>query len=259
MIPIKNFVTVLLLVATSSLIVPVLAQETPTNTIRFSGYEWEVREQGLSGPGPNHWNPKNVWVDKSGSLHLKISRIKTAKGYEWHCAEIYSKKKFGFGQYEFQTIGRVDQLDRNVVLGLFDYHVYGEDPFETNEIDIEFARWGNGTYPNGNFTVYPASGARDKNATFTFEYSLPANTPGMLATHRFTRDKSKVTLATFAGAGKPGDKSIAQWTYAPTEERLIPKKPLAIHLNLWLFDGKAPADGKEVEVVIKKFAFTPAP
>jgi hypothetical protein len=30
-----------------------------------------------------------------------------------------------------------------------------------------------------------------------------------------------------------------------------------VRLNLWLFGGAAPANGKEVEVVVTRFTFTP--
>lgn len=245
------------MVALCALLVPVSAQEGSIKTLKFSGYTWEVREQGKSGPGPNYWDARNVWVDRDGNLHLKITRVKGANGDEWHCAELTSTEKFGFGRYEFQTLGRVDRFDQNIVLGLFDYPTYGEDPDGTNEIDIEFARWGNAKYPNGNFTIYPAEGKRGTKDSFTFEYALPATTPNPLATHRFTRTRKQVELLTFNGAGRAGDKPLARWTYAPAEARLIPQKPLATHLNLWLFQGKPPMDGKEVEVVLKKFSFTP--
>jgi beta-glucanase (GH16 family) len=232
-------------------------QEVPAKTLRFSGYDWEVREQKVGGPGPNQWDSKNVWVDKNGSLHLKISRVQGTSGIEWHCAELTSKKKFGFGKYEFQTSSRIDQLDRNVVLGLFNYPAAGQGADGTNEIDIEFARWGKSEWPNGNFTVYPATGARSKDDSHSFEYALPHGARDLTATHRFTRATNQVTLATFAGIARAGDKSLAQWTYAPLDQRLIPQQALAMHLNLWLFQGKAPSNDKEVEVVVKKFSFTP--
>jgi len=250
---------VLLTLPALCITLPTPAQEAPVKTISFSGYKWEVREQGVSGPGPNQWDPKNVRVDKEGSLHLKISRVKGANGDEWRCAELTSEKKFGFGQCEFKTVGSIDRFDRNIVLGLFDYPVSGQDPDGTNEIDIEFARWGKQQYPNGNFTIYPSEGARGKEDSNVFEYALPHSSPKSLATHRFTRTKSQVALATFAGEGKATEKPLSHWTYAPSEVRLIPQKPLSVHINLWLFDGKAPSDGKEIEVVIKKFTFTPAP
>ena len=237
---------------------PVQAQKE-TKTLRFSGYDWEVRQQEKSGPGPNAWSRKNVWLDKNGNLHLKISRTKTAQGEAWQCAEITSVKKFGMGTYEFQTVGRLDKLNHNIVLGFFDYPVYGEDPDGTNEIDIEFARWGNAAYPNGNFTVYPATGARGKKDSYSFEYALPQNTPvNVVTTHRFTRRPNEITFVVQTGTGKTnGD--LVKWGYAPPEKRLVPQKPLAVHVNLWLFGGKAPTDNKEVEIVVKSFLFTPAP
>ena len=54
--------------------------------ISFSGYEWLVKtsansKSGTAGPGNNYFsNSKdNVWVDKKGWLHLKIT-IKKANG-----------------------------------------------------------------------------------------------------------------------------------------------------------------------------------
>lgn len=236
----------------AAICLPVWAQSKPAApvTVRFSGYEWEVREQTDSGPGPNNWKRENVWVDKSGALHLRISR--DAKG-KWHCAELTTAQKFGNGTYTFETVGRIDRFDKNVVLGLFDYPTYGEDPDATNEIDIEFARWGNAAYPNGNFTVYPATGKRGKNDSFTFEYSLAGMPDDVVTTHRFTRSAKSVMLETLAQG-----KSLAQWTFAPTDTRLVPQKPLAVHINLWLFGGVAPSDSKPVEVVVRGFVFAPA-
>src|SRR6188474_803366 len=64
-----------------------VSTETPTpamdnGIIQFSGYEWEIRDSGLSGPGPNLWDRKNVWLDENGDLHLRITHA--ADG--WHCA-----------------------------------------------------------------------------------------------------------------------------------------------------------------------------
>lgn len=106
-------------------------------TLKFSGYEWEVRSAGLQGPGPNRWDPENVSVDSKGQLHLKITKVAD----EWRCAELTLKKRLGFGRYQFQVIGRIDQLDRNIVLGLFNYPTPDVGKEGTNEIDIEFARW----------------------------------------------------------------------------------------------------------------------
>lgn len=118
--------------------------------ISFSGYDWEVRS-GTGGPGPNDWSADNVFVDADG-LHLKISN----SGSTWSCAEVTLTQRLGFGVYEFQLTGRPDLFDRNVVLGLFNYPPADVGPDGTNEIDIEFAQWGQAGNRNRlNWTVYP--------------------------------------------------------------------------------------------------------
>jgi len=32
---------------------------------------------------------------------------------------------------------------------------------------------------------------------------------------------------------------------------------MPVYINLWLFQGKAPSDKKEVEIIIHQFTFTP--
>jgi hypothetical protein len=115
-------------------------QEVQVNTITFSGYQWDVRAD-TGGPGPNIWDAGNVQVDDEGRLHLKITKNTGAAGKtEWHCAEINTQQRLGLGRYQFQVIGRIDKLDRNVVLGLFNHPTRGDvgRPDGTNEIDIEF-------------------------------------------------------------------------------------------------------------------------
>lgn len=132
--------------------------------IQFGGYTWTVRS-GRGGPGPNAWDPRNLWLDSVTNLHLKISQ----RDGVWSCAEITMRQRLGFGRYQFQTIGRLDQLDDNVVLGLFNYPTGDLGPDGTHEIDIEFARWGNGANPIGNFTVWLAEkGLKHVTKSFPF-------------------------------------------------------------------------------------------
>jgi hypothetical protein len=231
------------------------AQHETAKTISFGGYEWEVRQFGNGGPGPNAWNPHNVWVDKAG-LHLKIGRVRNGSKTEWQCAELSTKQALGMGTYQFQVIGPIDRLDRNVVLGLFDYPPsLAVGPDGTNEIDIEFAHWGHVDAPIGNYTVYPASGKREPDASHKFSFVLH----GDYTTHRFLRSVTQVSLQSLNGHRDDDRNEIASWVYAPLDKRLIPQQPLPVHINLWLFQGKAPTDDKEITVTIKKFTFTPAP
>src|ERR1051326_8758787 len=118
--------------------------------LEFAGYTWTVRS-GRGGPGPNTWDENNVWLDAAADLHLKISQ----REGKWSCAEVTLRKRLGFGRYQFQVVSRLDQLDDNVVLGLFNYPTGDLGADATHEIDIEFARWGNDKNPRGNYTVWP--------------------------------------------------------------------------------------------------------
>ena len=240
---------VLVLIALSNAVSIGHAQQNKIDGLKFSGYTWDVREAGLGGPGPNHWDAGNVWVDARGWLHLKISH---ASG-EWHCAELTSRQRFGFGRYQFQVSGRLDQFDRNVVLGLFNYPTPDVGGDGTNEIDIEFARWGDALASVGNFTVWQASGARppDNHAVFGLAGS------GDLTTHNFSWQSRQISFHSFKGGTEDKTKEISHWEYAPDEPRLIPQQPMPIHLNLWLFRGQPPTDNKEVEIVVRAFTFSP--
>jgi hypothetical protein len=224
-----------------------VALPAQARTIAFGGLSWEVRANGAGGPGPNRWKAANAWLDDNGALHLKISH---ANG-RWYCAELQTTEALGFGTYQFWLDTRVDDFDPNVVLGLFDYGLADG----TDEIDIEFARWGNRKWPNGNYTVYPARAGRPYAHT-SFEV---ANRSAQ-STQRFVRSASAVGFQSLRGH-RNGDRGLYHsWTFAPANPQArVPQAPLPVHLNLWLAKGHAPLDGREVEVVIRDFRFTPAP
>jgi hypothetical protein len=218
-------------------------------TLAFAGYTWEVRT-GQGGPGPNRWNAANAWVDTAGAMHLRMSKI---NGF-WQCAEVYLDQRLGFGTYEFNVTGPIDQLDKNVVLGLFDYPTADVGPDGTNEIDIEFSHWGNADNPIGNYTVWPAvAGIQPWSRAFPF--TLTSNS----TTQRFVWAADSIAFHMYKSIPAPAGAGFIHWTYRPASKPAshIPQQPLPVHMNLWLFQGKAPANGQSVEIVINGFHFTP--
>jgi hypothetical protein len=217
-------------------------------TIRFSGYEWDVKAGNQIGPGPNDWRDDNVWVDINGHLHLKISRI----GNRWYAAEVTSRKRFGFGTYQFQVTGAIDKLDPHVVLGLFNYKTPDVGPDLTNELDVELTRWGHADGPNLHFTAWPAvAGVANQGKSFFF------NLAGNATTHRFLWRQTGVVFQSLRGHRNDNRNEIARWQFTPRRfNRFIPQKPMPVHLNLWMFEG-TPTDGKEVEVIVKSFTYKP--
>ncbi len=219
---------------------------TLANTIQFSGLTWNVKSGTLKmGPGPNYWSQSSVWVDANGYLHLKIKKD-PASG-KWYCAEVYTQQNFGYGTYQFWVEGRIDKLDKNVVLGLFNYS--GNDGFD--EMDIEFARWGNKAYKNLNYTIWPAAGGSG-NFSYTKEFALS----GTYTTQRFTRTASSVKFQSLNGFYNNNTNQFATAT-CTNPPNSISTLAMPVHINLWMFQGLKPSDGKEVEIIIHSFTYTP--
>ena len=218
-------------------------------TIQFSGYDWTVTSGTDRGPGPNNWDENNVWVDRNGYLHLKL----TKRGNQWYCSEVATTARRGFVRYQFQVIGQLDKLDPNVVFGLFNYPTPDVGPDRTNEIDIEFAKWGNATAPIGNYTVWPA--ITGLNRTYS-RFSVNLN--GSYTTHRFTWTAASVFFQSLNGHYDDDTNQFESWLYQPSDPaNYIGQQPVPVHINLWLFKGRPPTNGLEVEVIVSSFKFIP--
>jgi hypothetical protein len=222
----------------------------PECILEFSGYVWNIRQAGRGGPGPNEWDPANAWVDENGHLHLRLTR----KNATWHCAEVFTTQRFGFGQYRFQVTGRLDRLDRNAVLGLFNYPTPDVGPDGTHEIDIEFAKWGNALSPIGNFTVWSTI-----RHVAQVTHSVPYPFDGEFSTHSFSRTPESVSFQSFGESRDGRLESVASWEYRPRNPQpWISVEPMPVHLNLWCFRGMGPSNGDGIEIVFRSFSHTPA-
>ena len=221
---------------------------TQAKDIQFGGYTWNVRS-GRGGPGPNVWDENNAWLDTTTNLHLQISH----RDGKWAGAEVTMRRRLGFGRYEFRTSGRLDLLDDNVVLGLFNYPTGDVGSDGTHEIDIEFARWGEAKNPMGNYTVWPVVKSLQQVSS-----SFPFTLTGEQTTHRFSWSSDEVKFRSVQGYRDDDRAEINAWVYRPTEaSRHVSQQPMPVHINLWLFNGLAPKNGREVEVIIHDFKFTP--
>jgi hypothetical protein len=208
-------------------------------TISFAGYDWTVKDLRW-GPGPNDFSDstENVWVDDLGQLHMRITR----REGRWFAAEVISRDVFGYGTYSFSLGNRVDQLNENVVFGLF---TWDNDACASNynEIDIEFSRFSRVDDQNSQYVVQPF----DTCGIIRFDM------PGVdSSTHMFDWEPDRVDFLSFQGPDL-----IQSWEFG--EQRCIPA-PINgnARINLWLFRGVPPSDGQEVEVLITDFQFTPS-
>jgi hypothetical protein len=204
-------------------------------TITFSGETWYVKTgSGKVGPGPNYFSDssKNVWVDTAGRLHLKITR----SGNRWTCAEVISARSFGYGTYRFNLASSVDNLDPNVVLGLF---TWNDDPaFHNRELDIEFSRWGNRNNQNAQYVVQPYT---DPLNMFRFQH------PAGASVQEISWQPGQVVFQSTNAGGTVASRTMTNGIPQAGGENA--------RFNLWLFQGRAPSDRKEAEVIVQSFDF----
>ncbi len=221
--------------------------KTTERIISFSGYSWSVRNTvNKQGPGPNYFSDSCVQVDGLGRLHLWI--VRDAKTSHWFCPEVTTLENFGFGTYQFVVEGAIDHFDKNIVLGLFNYS--GNDGYD--EMDIEIARWGNSSYPNLNYTIWPAKNDSAKNSATTREFTLKST----LSTHYFRRSADSVVCSSFDSISTDQKNLIFSSTFAKPVSS-ISRLAMPVHINFWLFNGDPPEDNKAVEVIIRSFKFSP--
>ncbi|WP_445733371.1 glycoside hydrolase family 16 protein [Mariniflexile sp.] len=208
-----------------------------TRIINFSGYEWVVRtsEEAKQGPGPNLFSDSedNVWVDNQGRLHLKI----TQKAGNWYCSGVTLRRTQGYKKYVFYVASRVDQLDENVVGGLFTYKN------DTEEIDIEFSKWSISGNQSSQFAIQPSDKVGNKT-----RYDL--NLKSDLSTHFFNWQSNSIEFASYHGhtLEPKAEDIIKTWTY--TGSHIPPENDERLKLNLWLFRGNAPSNNLPAEMII---------
>ena len=254
------------------------------DTLEFAGRTWRIKHSPEPmGPGPNHFSADacDVWVDDAGHLHMALNQ----RDGKWLSTEVVSDWAVGYGTYEFRLAGGApgapgpDQLDPNIVLGLF---TWDSDAWQTeanSEIDIELTRWCEADAPNLHYSVHPAWGPDGKHPErFNAE---TIDLKGEPSTHVITWSPDGVQCAIYLGGDGPDpDRLITQWQFdadnpprvtadaeGNTTDPIVIPKPHAsttIRINLWLVDtdhdklGDPPTDGKPAEVVITGFKYTPA-
>lgn len=225
-----------------------------TTQLTWMGHQWSVTEGRMAGVARGR--ASNVEVDSNGYLHLMITKT----GKRATAGEIFSNDKMGFGTYQWEIQGPVDNMDPHAVLGLFPYGPQaGSGRDGENEIDIEFSRWANtlcGGACNADFTVYPSTGNLAVGPTEDdYNFNLAG---GELVTARMSWSSTSVTETVMAGLHPPGttENVLQTWTLAPPDYTVrIPQEAAPIGMNLWCFKRKVTTSQA---VVIRSFQYLPA-
>ncbi len=220
--------------------------------IKFSRYWLLIQQSSYPiGAGPNYYtdDSNDVWVDPNGRLHLNIK----VKDPNWYCSEVIANENFGYGTYAYTLESNIDQLDPNIILGLFIYDVPKKQG-DPREIDVELTKWGDPNDPNNaQFVVQPWQ-HQGNVYRFNIDYTGDTETTTYVITWKPTR----IDFSSYYGDYSPhprGKDIIDCWSYLGND---IPKPGCENpRINFYLKDGAPPTNGQNAEVVIKSFQYIP--
>ena len=163
----------------------------------------------------------------------------------------------GYGDYVFKTVGRVDQLDPNVILGLFLWEY--QESYENNhifnganEFDIEFGTWKDSSRPPAQFVCQPWQTPGNEHRV-----NLQLHADNERSSHAFLWTPSGMACRSWLGHDDhPQDSMITHtWFYAGKDNPRL--EAPRIHMNFWCIE-EPPSDLQEQEVIIAEFRFIPA-
>jgi hypothetical protein len=145
--------------------------------VDFSGFNWRVRQRPSNRGGTlNPYDPQNVYVDKTGVLHLRI----LSRNQKWTASEINLTQSLGYGTYSF-IVEDISKLDPSAAFGIFTWD-YSTNHETNREFDITISQWGD---------------PKDKNAEFVLQPTIaPTNSA------RFVAPSGKLKLTIIWAAGR---------------------------------------------------------
>ncbi|MDA1015478.1 MAG: GEVED domain-containing protein, partial [Planctomycetota bacterium] len=233
--------------------------ERYSRTIQFAGRSWGVKEAPVGvGPGGNRFSNEvtDVFIDDDG-LHLSVSYHDGA----WWSTEVILLDRLGHGTYSWETSSNLADLDPNVVFGMFTWDPYGDDESGADphrEIDFEDSRWGNASDVTNAQTVVQPFGTPGN----LQRYTLPVPGADPALTRFFTWADGQIEFVALQGQHNPLSFPLEDvieqrvYTHDPGAGHFVPTVGReSIRLNAWLFEGRPPADGQPVEIVVSNFTF----
>jgi len=222
--------------------------------IDFSGYRWRAKNGGIFGPGSNYFSDSddNIRVDENGWLHLKI----TKRDGKWYCPEIVLVDALGYGDYIFKTVGRVDDIDPNTIIGMFLWEYkqsyLSNDVYNgANEFDIEFGTWKDPMREPAQFVCQPWQYPGNEH-----RFDLKLDSKDAKISTAFLWQPSGVACRCWYGHADIPEPSeiIHDWFYAGPH---IPRnEEPRVHINYWCIE-EPPSDGQEKELILAEFKFIP--
>jgi len=128
---------------------------------------------------------------------------------------------------------------------------------DTQELDIELARWGNESNDahNADFVNQPGTGANNR-----MFWTLPRDS--LRTTYQIQWTSASVVWAAFPsrnatsdGRGRSSNSFASQVSTYNVPQGV---GAMLVHLNLWMFQGKATATTDSIQVIFSDFRFSAA-
>jgi hypothetical protein len=217
-------------------------QLAPTRSLKFSGYDWNVRMIANDKGGMNNlFEAENAWTDASGALHMQI----TKKTDRWSCAEIYLNRGLGYGTYSV-TLRDTSHIDPAAVFTMYTFEdSAGEQHYR--EMDVEVSRWGDpANKNNAQYVVQPFYIPGN-----LFAFTAPSGT----LTYVLRWESGHATFKTFRGRSSgAGAQLVSEHEFTsgvPEPGKAIPRLIFYV-----VASDKSPMQ-KPSEVVVEKFEYLP--
>lgn len=219
-------------------------QRSSSFFVNFSGYQWRVRKVPSNRGGTrNPYDPNNVYVDKSGALHLRIVQ----RNGQWTCSEVNVTRSLGYGTYVF-TVEDTSSLDPAAFFTIFTWD-HSSTQGNHGEFDINISRRGSPQNENANaqFTVQPAF--------------LPLNmsrfkAPGGKLKHTVVWEEGRVTMIT-EEVSRRENRLISKHVFTDEVPRPVDE---SVRMALYAYydrNRKLPTIQRNAEVVVDHFEFLP--
>lgn len=228
----------------------------PKGMISFSNYLWKINVD--SNIIKSH--PSPVFVDDNDFLHLKIIKIDTG----WVGCEIISDTVFGYGDFVFYTATKFDEMEKNVIVSLTGLNLNAATKEDLSELGVRFSFWGMAENKNSLQYYITPYDANEKKAKYSYPPE-PLTMKGAWSTHTFGVKDSEIKFASYHDHGNPTQWVINKFSLKKEQNKtaketdiqfLNPGNQMKISISLKLI-GNAPANQKEVELMLKKFEFVP--
>ncbi|HEV8542379.1 MAG TPA: hypothetical protein VGR78_08305 [Verrucomicrobiae bacterium] len=230
-------------------------KSSPT-VIRFSGYEWNLKDTGDCqwDPGLNFWSKDLVTVETNG-LHLKCAEIRG----QLRCAEVSTisstNRPLGLGTFKIvlaSTVGELSALDPAYVTSGFTFSPSAPDT-AYDEADIwEYSKSAvvGADKPFQN-VVQPY---QDPSRRFRFLINDTYVTTAHSVTVNRVRGATNRYKFSFTTTDSITSRELASWQFQENRSTSL-ASDLALHLNIWAYGTPT----KPGEIVIKSFQWSPLP